>query len=442
MSKATRKNKRKQQELIEQLGKIIDSSFDEVYVFSQDTLKFVQANRGAIKNIGYTMEELKSMTPLDLKMTFTKEQFLEMLYPLIIGQKDMIIFETTHTRKNGSSYPVEVRLQTSVVDSKKYFFAVIMDIEERKHTEWIIREQGNYLKAIVDTTPECVILLGDDTVILDINPTGVLLLQANHKDDVIEKEFINYVSPEFKEQFIRMHKRTLQHRKSDSLEFEIILNNVISHVEMRIAPLSDANNDILASLAVIRDITARKQAELEIQKLAYCDPLTGLYNRREFDNRLKNLTANHRRNKEPFALMVIDLDDFGAINNTLGHQTGDDLLVQLGGRLKNKFKRETDFIARYGGDEFVILISGIQNLNDSASDIIQKCKSIAQSLVEELDKPYYLNKQTMAVTASIGIAVCLSSQNITPDELLRRADEAMYNAKRAGKNDFNIHPVM
>lgn len=302
-------------------------------------------------------------------------------------------------------------------------------------------EQENYLRTIINTIPECVVLLGIDSQIYDINPNGCKLLGVANKKVVEDTLFVNYISTEYKERFMRMHRKTLKKSVQDSLEFDLKINNNVIPVEMRITPLNDPNGNTLLSLVVVWDVSERKKKEIEIQQLAYKDPLTDLYNRRSFETHMKNITASYRRSKDPFAVMIIDLDDFGDINNTLGHKVGDDLLVQLSERLKHHFRRETDFVARYGGDEFIVILSGVSNKNDLPIDIINRCKDISQSLVDTLDTPYILNEQPIKVTASIGIALCSTTSNITMDEILRRADDAMYNAKRSGKNSYSMHPV-
>ncbi len=125
--------KRKQAEgLSERLGRILDSSFNEIYVFDARTYRFIQVNQGALNNLGYTAQELSHMTPWDLKPEFDEDGFGAMVEPLIRGEEDMLVFETNHRRNDGSLYPVEIRLQLSRIEVPPVFVAVIADITERK----------------------------------------------------------------------------------------------------------------------------------------------------------------------------------------------------------------------------------------------------------------------------------------------------------------------
>ncbi len=121
------------------LGQILDGSLNEIYIFNADTLRFIQVNRGAMENLGYSIEELKKLTPIDLKPDFTHTSFVKLLTPLRNGDKEIVQFNAIHQRKDGSLYPVEVRVQLSTFESVPTFVAIILDITERKQTEEALR---------------------------------------------------------------------------------------------------------------------------------------------------------------------------------------------------------------------------------------------------------------------------------------------------------------
>lgn len=125
-------NRRRSEELNMRLGRIIEDSANEIYVFDSETLRFIQVNRGARENLGYTMAELREMTPIDVKLEYSKETFSQLIKPLIEGTRDVLDFETVHVRKNGSIYDIEVCLQLARSESPPVFFAIIQDITERK----------------------------------------------------------------------------------------------------------------------------------------------------------------------------------------------------------------------------------------------------------------------------------------------------------------------
>lgn len=123
------------EEMNTRLGRIVEDSVNEIYVFDSESLRFIQVNRGARENLGYTMAELGKMTPVDVKPEFTKESFCRLIEPLLNGSLDVLEFETVHARKDGSTYSVDVRLQLSLSETPPVFFAVILDTTERKQTE-------------------------------------------------------------------------------------------------------------------------------------------------------------------------------------------------------------------------------------------------------------------------------------------------------------------
>ena len=127
--------RKRAEDMLSRLGRILDASSNEIYVFDTDTLRFIQVNQGAQRNLGYTMEELKALTPLDLKPELSRDSFETLLAPLRIGEEEQVAFVTTHRRKDGSTYPVEVRLHLSQSEHPPVFVAIIQDITERKRTE-------------------------------------------------------------------------------------------------------------------------------------------------------------------------------------------------------------------------------------------------------------------------------------------------------------------
>ncbi|MFQ5443419.1 MAG: PAS domain S-box protein, partial [Nitrospinales bacterium] len=138
--------RKRAEELMTRFGRILDDSFNEIYIFEAESLRFVQVNFGARKNLGYTMEEMSRLTPLDLKTEFTAEEFNKLIAPLYQGTKSMVVFETVHKRKDGTLYPVEIRLQLSRKEKPSLFVAIVQDITERHRAEEDLKRYAHELE--------------------------------------------------------------------------------------------------------------------------------------------------------------------------------------------------------------------------------------------------------------------------------------------------------
>ena len=186
-------------------------------------------------------------------------------------------------------------------------------------------------------------------------------------------------------------------------------------------------------IVLSRDITERKNAELEIEKLAFFDPLTLLPNRRFLLDRLQRGLASSERRGNNGAIFFVDLDNFKNLNDTQGHRLGDLLLVEVAKRLRHCVRLE-DCIARLGGDEFVVLLEDLSiDLNEAAAE----AESIGQKILDEIGKTYLLDGFEYHCSGSVGVTL-FSGRNDDVDELLKRADAAMYRSKAAGRNTLRF----
>lgn len=168
------------------------------------------------------------------------------------------------------------------------------------------------------------------------------------------------------------------------------------------------------------------EATQQLSVLSSTDSLTGIYNRLQFNKTIIEKIAQSKRYKRRMALFFLDLDKFKLVNDTLGHQAGDELLIEVTKRLQSSLRAD-DFLARLGGDEFAIIFSDLEQYSNAAA--------IAQKLIDVLAYPYNLGAHEVNVSSSIGIA-CYPKDGINQEELLKNADIAMYHAKKAGRNNY------
>jgi diguanylate cyclase (GGDEF)-like protein/PAS domain S-box-containing protein len=198
-------------------------------------------------------------------------------------------------------------------------------------------------------------------------------------------------------------------------------------------PVFDADGKFCGYRGVGADITERKNREDENQRLAFYDTLTGLPNRRLLLDRLSQAMVTSGRSQRHGALLFLDLDNFKDLNDTMGHDVGDQLLERVANRLVTCI-RQGDTVARFGGDEFVVML---EDLNTDVASAIDQVKTVSQKIMATLNLPFELEGKTHYSTPSIGIAV-FCGQVDGVDELLKRADLAMYQAKSAGRNTLRF----
>jgi diguanylate cyclase (GGDEF)-like protein/PAS domain S-box-containing protein len=205
------------------------------------------------------------------------------------------------------------------------------------------------------------------------------------------------------------------------------------HCEWFNTPIKNTEGKIVAIASLIQDVTAYKRAQDEIQRLAYYDVLTNLPNRRLLLDRLERTLISNTRQQKFGCIMFMDLDNFKTLNDTKGHAMGDMLLVEVANRLE-KLIRGSDTVARIGGDEFVLVL---ENLASTLEQATHFSKLIADKVIQEINKPFHLGQFDHHCSPSIGISM-FPDKNLSVDEILKRADTAMYQAKQAGRNKYRF----
>lgn len=205
-------------------------------------------------------------------------------------------------------------------------------------------------------------------------------------------------------------------------------------VQRYISPVKDKQGEVKGYVTVLSDISEKKHAENLIWRQANFDSLTGLPNRLMFNHRLKQEIAKMNRANRPLALMFLDLDHFKEINDTLGHDMGDELLKEAAKRIMSCV-RETDEvgfsenIARLGGDEFTIMLTEV--IDQESTEMI------AQRVLNKLSQPFQLNNELVHISASIGIVIAQPHEQLDTETLVKYADIAMYDAKQKGRNCYS-----
>ena len=217
------------------------------------------------------------------------------------------------------------------------------------------------------------------------------------------------------------------HRKSDQSQFELLVDQTTgkTYYDVKISALTDRRGRSLGRLVAFRDITQRKKAEEKLRTLAITDPLTGLFNRRHFFILAKKYFQQAQRTRDPLSALMIDIDRFKSVNDSLGHAAGDQVLKEIADLLTKSF-RSGDVLSRFGGEEFVVLMS------DTPQEI---ARSRAERLCQTVSTYQFLHGgKPVSLTISVGVATLNFKMEQTIDNLIDHADQALYKAKQAGRN--------
>jgi diguanylate cyclase (GGDEF)-like protein len=203
------------------------------------------------------------------------------------------------------------------------------------------------------------------------------------------------------------------------------INSTTLHIESTASLIRDSLGAVTGTVEIIRDISERIKNEQTIRDMAFHDSLTGLANRRLFEDRFEQTIAKSHRYDMKFGLLTLDLDNFKEINDTFGHDAGDQVLREAADRIKTCCKRDLDTISRHGGDEFCIIITDCQSRENLAR--------ISTELLLEFARPFQLEDSLVRVTTSIGVSMFPDNGTVMK-ELEIASDRAMYAAKKAGRN--------
>lgn len=295
-----------------------------------------------------------------------------------------------------------------------------------------VQQSQNKLQATLDAIPDLLFELGMDGRYYDYHSprTDLLLAPA----EVLLGQTVSEVMPPSAAEVCLLALREANETGvSIGKQFELEFPHGKLWFELSIARKSVGPGEEPRFIVLSRDITARKAAERKIENLAFYDPLTDLPNRRLLLDRLQHALASSVRSGKVGALLLIDIDNFKALNDTLGHGMGDLLLQQAAQRLMSCV-REGDTVARFGGDEFVVLL---ENLSEHIFEAAEQTEIVGKKILTTLSQPYRLAEHEFLSTSSAGATQFIGSQH-SIEELLKQADISMYQAKKVGRNTLRF----
>jgi len=409
---------RKQAErVLNQIKAMIDISLDGFWV--ADLMgNVLQANEAYAKIIGYSIDELVNMRISQLEAKEGSEQIKAHIVKIVTQGYDL--FETRHRHKDGHTIDIEV--SAAFLSEFQQFCVFCRDITERKRIEMDLR-----IAAVAFESQEAMVITDTASVILRINKAFTESTGYTEKQAVGQKISILKSGRHDAAFYAAMWKSILSVGAWQGEIWDRRKNGEIYPKWLSITAVKGSDGVVSHYVGTHTDITERKAAEEQIKLLAFYDPLTRLPNRRLVQERLKHGINVERRDGKQLGLLMLDLDRFKAINDSLGHLAGDDLLQQVAERIKARL-RDVDMVARLGGDEFIVLLEDIAQPEDAAR--------VAKEIIADLTKPFYLTHSgNVQIGVSIGISL-YPQHGDTSELLMDHADAALYQAKDAGRGCF------
>lgn len=409
---------------------ILKSIEDLIYIMKVDnnaTFRYLYANENALKQamltpdyIGKTFQEI---LPEHLAV------HLQELYEKVLKTKSVVNFQDNIILPSGIDVYSESIL-TPIFDEEnviQYVVSITRDITNRVIENNKLIESTERYKSLVDHNMDAVFSLCLKGEILHANPSTQNII-GYKEEALIQKSIFNLIDDSDINQFRTIFQDTLNGNPSQLMECKLKhKDNSIIHVHIKTVPII-ISGDITGIFAIVKDITEQANYQKMMKHMAYFDQLTGLPNRSSLKENLSRIVTEARKNNQHFAIMYLDLDRFKFLNDTLGHNVGDDVLIQVANRLLG-IDSIGYSIYRQGGDEFIVLLENAT---------LEHSSMLANQIISLFKKPFKLNEQEYYITTSIGISY-FPSDGLDGETLIKNADTALYQVKERGKGHYQFY---
>ncbi|MEM9136113.1 MAG: EAL domain-containing protein [Cyanobacteria bacterium P01_F01_bin.42] len=401
-----------------------------------------RANQAACNALGYERQELQSLSVFDIDPSASRETWLN--HWLRLKKCEQLTFNTRHRTKAGEFRHMEVTINFLKVGANEYNFAFAKDLTAQRDAELALKETQKRHSLVVQATNDGIWDWDLETqrICFSARWYEMLEIEAPQSHQTID-QWLDRIHPDDRR---GVHDRLDGYRNGASKQLKTefrVLNAQGNYIWIlcRAKALYDRSGNVVRIAGSLTDITERRQAQEQLRHDAFHDPLTGLPNRRFLQDQLDQMiAAANRHGHANFAVLFIDLDRFKLINDSLGHRTGDQLLIEVAKRLQASVSPEHT-IARLGGDEFIILLRKMQN----REEVIQTTKLI----LENISRPVFLDSRTIYPSLSIGISLghaqapgkdwASNKGPLLAEDYIQRADIAMNQAKKSSHSPYVLY---
>jgi diguanylate cyclase (GGDEF)-like protein/PAS domain S-box-containing protein len=419
-------------------GLVFNSTLDAITINRISDSCYIDCNPAFERITGYSRQEVVGRSALELGV-WADPQARRTIVALLRRDGICRSFETQFRKKSGDLLWGQMSATQIDVAGEQCLLTVTRDISAAKEAELLLTSAAEKIRlseqryaAVFRTSADGILVIRRDTgVIVDANPT-FLQFMGYSRDETVGRTALKLRL--WTDSADRSRWLHLMASSAACQNFEARLRKKNGEPVWALLSATVLDIDGVSSIIIIaRDISAAKAAEEEIRTLAFYDSLTGLPNRRLLLERLQHALSTGMRSGRSRAVLFVDLDNFKIFNDTLGHQTGDLILREIGQRISSSV-RESDTVARLGGDEFVVMLL---DLSLDAEAAAEQARHTAQKILAAVEKNCLIEGRECRFTCSIGIAL-FGNQKTTPEEILQQADIAMYEAKAAGRNTLHF----
>ncbi len=416
-----------------------------MWIYDLETLGFLAVNQAAINHYGYSEDEFLSMTLQDIRLPEDMPRLLGAIAKVSTGFSVPEIWR--HCKKDGTHIFVDVSAHTLDYQNRKCELILVNDVTQKMQAEEALKLAEAKYRGIFENAIEGIFQSTVDGKFLISNPMLAEIYGYASPEDLIANltdiEHQLYVDPQRRLQLIN-----LLEAQEDVKFFESEVyrqNRSIIWTSENVHTVRDMAGNILYFEGTVEDVTASKRAKAEIEHLAFHDSLTNLPNRVLFRDRLstalvkahdqlqidlKQKSLIEIKSISPIlAVMFLDLDRFKLVNDTMGHAAGDRLLIEVAKRLSECMFDRT-FLARMGGDEFMILVPELQS--------VESIQQFAQMILQSFESPFFVEEMSLYIGTSIGISL-YPNDGQDEETLMKNADTAMFRAKERGRNHYQLY---
>ncbi|MFN9727702.1 EAL domain-containing protein [Acidovorax sp.] len=400
--------------------------------------RFIRVNQCYAEILGYTPQEMQGMHCQASIYPDDLDSYVEQLRRMQTGEVPECRLEKRYLHRKGHAVWVDLTTTPMWVPGAApgHHIAVVQDITSRKLMESNLRANERRLRSILQRLPIGLCLIQADGHISFRNQRYVQICGYTEADTPTVNHWWKRAFPDVLER--RAARSLWAHADLQAKDGEgviPVMEYVITCADGSRLPVEISGVFLDGGrIITLQDLSQRKAAENEINSLAYYDPLTRLPNRRLLMDRLHQALAASARHHRSGALLLLDLDNFKTLNETRGHEQGDNLLLQVAERLR-ACVHEDDTVSRQGGDEFVVVL---EDLGDDPQQAADRTEEVCQRILQVMREPYLIDAETHHSSLSMGVAIFSGMQD-TADELLKRADLALYQAKDAGRDTLRFY---